>query len=324
MLGTTYVNQSVDKGESFAPIGSPNTNGFNPNSAVVDALAVNGTTVYAAAGGRIFATTNSGATWADRSSSSLTFDRLGDLYVNPGNANDLYAVRPYFNTGTIGSGGTGNGHVYRTTDGGITWRDISGNLPDEPFTAIKLDKASGTLYVGGDDGVYASSDFGATWLRLGAGLPNVAVVDLTLSNGTGLVAAGTHGRGLWEYPLSTTVAKPNLTFVASVARVSGQVQITITVKNLISPDKTAGNADANSVQINSLTLNGVAADPVNTTTGLPVPGPQALGTISAADQAVSVTFVCRTDVPAGQRKLVLQGTSTQGNFGGTILRIAVP
>jgi photosystem II stability/assembly factor-like uncharacterized protein len=97
----------------------------------------------------------------------------------------------------IGPDDPGVGHVFETTDGGSTWSDVSGNLPDEPMSDIAYE--GGNLVVGADDGVFVSFDNGATWSRLGTNLPNVVVDQLTVDpNGT-LVAA-THGRGIWTIP----------------------------------------------------------------------------------------------------------------------------
>jgi hypothetical protein len=90
------------------------------------------------------------------------------------------------------------GHVFRTSDYGQHWTDISGNLPDTPTSTIVLDSQTNTLYVGTDIGVYASSNGGVTWAPFQTGMPNVRVVDLELCPALNILAAGTHGRGMWE------------------------------------------------------------------------------------------------------------------------------
>ena len=97
----------------------------------------------------------------------------------------------------VGPNDPGVGHVFESTDGGSSWSDISGNLPDLPMNDIALE--NGKLIVAADMGVFVSSDNGATWSTLGTNLPNVVVSQLTVDpNGT-LVAA-THGRGVWTIP----------------------------------------------------------------------------------------------------------------------------
>jgi hypothetical protein len=106
---------------------------------------------------------------------------------------------------------TGGGHLWVTSDGGVSWTDISGNLPDEPVWSIAVLPGPGQniLYVGAEDGVYISSDGGTTWDRAGQGLPNVQVRQLELNTGLGILAAATHGRGLWELEISTQAPQPH-------------------------------------------------------------------------------------------------------------------
>jgi len=94
----------------------------------------------------------------------------------------------------IGPDDPGVGHVFETSNGGTSWSDISGNLPDAPMDDVVFE--NGNLVVGSDFGAFTSSDNGATWSRLGTNLPNVVVSQLTLDPNGQLVAA-THGRGIW-------------------------------------------------------------------------------------------------------------------------------
>src|SRR5262249_45518741 len=93
------------------------------------------------------------------------------------------------------------GHVFRTINGGVSWTDISGDLPVVPAWKLQLDPAGPVLYVANDIGVYLSTDLGVTWTRFGAGLPNAQVRDLDLEPGVDVLAAGSQRRGLW--PLKT-------------------------------------------------------------------------------------------------------------------------
>ena len=91
----------------------------------------------------------------------------------------------------------GEGHVFETIDGGATWTDISGNLPDVPGDAIFL--ANGMLVVASDVGVMISfNSHGGTWYRLGANLPAASVRDVRLSPAGDSIIAATHGRGIWR------------------------------------------------------------------------------------------------------------------------------
>ena len=93
--------------------------------------------------------------------------------------------------------GAGTGIVCETTDGGVTWRDLSGNLPDAPGDALVI--AAGKLVLGTDVGVFAADISAPTvWSRLGSGLPNAPTNNLTLAP-NGAIVAATHGRGIWTF-----------------------------------------------------------------------------------------------------------------------------
>jgi hypothetical protein len=104
--------------------------------------------------------------------------------------------------------GFGVGHIWRTTDGGVTWSDISGSgsaaLPDAPADSVVIDRTNGShLIVGADVGVFETLDAGRTWSEVAAGLPSVPAVRLLLFDGPGTrrLRAATYGRGIWEVAL---------------------------------------------------------------------------------------------------------------------------
>lgn len=96
-------------------------------------------------------------------------------------------------------------HIYKTTDGGVTWFGIDGSgdtgLPDIPVHSILPDpNRRETLYAGTDAGVFVTLDGGATWNREDTGVPYTVVESLSLEKtGTGsYLIAFTHGRGVWR------------------------------------------------------------------------------------------------------------------------------
>ena len=94
--------------------------------------------------------------------------------------------------------GYGTGHVYKTTNKGAEWTNISGNLPDVPVNglAISRDDPDNVLFAATDIGVWYTRNAGQNWTRFGDGLPNVVVYDIDIDNRNRLIAA-THGRGMW-------------------------------------------------------------------------------------------------------------------------------
>jgi photosystem II stability/assembly factor-like uncharacterized protein len=189
LLGTNRVYETTNRGGLWRPISTPFSGGWTVNSNInsLATAAADRNTVYASAGGHIFVTFDDGLTWQERDIPGVS-DDLHDLQVDPADPLTAYAVRDRF----------GGGKVFKTTDGGLSWTDISGDLPDVPAFTLALDPRSNTLYVGMDDGVYVSTDQGNTWSRFGAGLPHGQVRDLELNTSLQILAAGTHGRGVWE------------------------------------------------------------------------------------------------------------------------------
>jgi photosystem II stability/assembly factor-like uncharacterized protein len=92
--------------------------------------------------------------------------------------------------------------IYKTTDKGQTWIDISSNLPDVPINNITVDPDNqGTFYVATDAGVFVSYDSGDIWAMMGLDLPNSPVLDLCLHSPTRTLVAATFGRSMWKIKL---------------------------------------------------------------------------------------------------------------------------
>ncbi len=106
-------------------------------------------------------------------------------------------------------------HVFRTTDAGTSWQDISSNLPEAPVNDIIVDPdKAGRLYVGTDIGVFYTDSLGLSWGYLGTAMPNSPITDLVLHNPTRTLIAATYGRSMYSIDLSgITETKEELTSV---------------------------------------------------------------------------------------------------------------
>ncbi len=99
----------------------------------------------------------------------------------------------------VSSSAFGGGHVYRSKNGGTTWTDRSGNLPDIPVNAVVVDpKNAARVFAATDHGVYQTRNSGTKWTDYSNGLPNVVVGDLIVHERLRLLRAGTRNRGAWE------------------------------------------------------------------------------------------------------------------------------
>ncbi len=89
-------------------------------------------------------------------------------------------------------------YVWKSTDYGKTWVDISKGIPLGPVNVIREDPVDrNVLYVGTDQGVYVTTDGAKTWNVLGGSLPSTYVHDLIIHPRDNIVVIATHGRGMW-------------------------------------------------------------------------------------------------------------------------------
>ncbi len=213
LIGTTRILLSTDGGISWNAITSTNSNGWTTSEAI-SALAVatsDPRIVYAAAGGHMFYTANSTAanpTWTPRDLPDAL--NISAIAVNPADPNALCVSRDVYTSGL----------VFCSTDGGKTWRNATGNLPQAPVLSMVADfrATPATLFAGTLAGVYATTDGGATWNVFATGLPRAAVPALALQGN--LLAAGTHGRGVWQTLISAAgpaIAKGGVVIHGGVA-----------------------------------------------------------------------------------------------------------
>ena len=102
--------------------------------------------------------------------------------------------------------------VYRSTNGGSNWTDITANLPIAPANSLAVDpQNANTVYVATDTGVYFTTQVASCtqalsncWSAFGAGLPGAPVVALSASPdgaSSQVLVAATYGRGIWQTPL---------------------------------------------------------------------------------------------------------------------------
>jgi uncharacterized repeat protein (TIGR01451 family) len=225
---------------------------------------------------------NDSPTWTRLGKNKLPNRPVTQIAVDPSNYRIAYLSYAGFGAATK----TNPGHVYRTTDGGASWLDISGNLPDVPVNSVILDPSyANTLYAGTDVGPFVTYNGGVNWEPLGSGFPVVTIWQLDLDPSHRLMAAGTHGRGAFSMT-DPSAAVPALVLskvdAGNPVGPSSNVTYTLTLKNI-------GNAGATGVTI---------TDPVpaNTTFVSAVGGANVGGVVTwsglsvAAGSSISVQF----------------------------------
>jgi len=88
-------------------------------------------------------------------------------------------------------------YIYRTHDGGKSWKLITTGLPDfGPVDTVREDPVrKGLLFAGTENSVWVSFDDGDHWQSLQLNLPHTSMRDLWIHDNDLIVA--THGRSFW-------------------------------------------------------------------------------------------------------------------------------
>jgi hypothetical protein len=136
-----------------------------------------------------------GSNWVIRNS-GLPTAVMGDVIVHP--ANNMIAAA--YTTGTMPGQ-----KIYKTTNRGVSWFNITGNFPDLTIKSLALHSTNANVMFASVQhyGVYKTTNGGTTWFRWMNGLPQtlwveaLSYIDSTASNGRFYIAAATHGRGIY-------------------------------------------------------------------------------------------------------------------------------
>ena len=228
-FGTTRVWQSRDSGGRWSAISSDLTGGAGSLTTIAVAPADPNTIYAGTSQGKLQVATaplkGAAAVWQERTA-GLPVRRVNRIVVDPLNAAVAYATFSGFATA-----GATQGYIFKTTDFGNSWNNITGNLPAIPVNDLVIDPdVPDTIYIGTDIGVKVTTDGGATWTTLGNGLPNVAVASLSLTRAARVLRAGSHGRGVWEIaiPLSRPTLAPRIEALAPSTSDAGGPAFTLT------------------------------------------------------------------------------------------------
>jgi len=180
------VFKTTDNAASWTPI-STGTSGTIREMAICKSRAQS---MYASSGSVLFYSSDGGLNYK-QVSSGMPNRTITGVYFHPDS----------FRVAVVCFSGFGAGKVYKTTDEGVTWNNISGDLPDTPINDVLIYYPGGPTsnYLAATDvGVFMTSNFGVNWVELANGLPNTVAMHLDYNEGSGKVRIGTHGRGTWE------------------------------------------------------------------------------------------------------------------------------
>ncbi len=141
--------------------------------------------------GLVHLTKNGGDTWENVTPKGLKECLVNAIEVSPHDPATAYVAttRYKFNDYTPA--------LYKTTDYGKSWTNISSGIPYGSFTRVVREDASrkNLLYAGTEKGIYISWNGGTLWQPFQLNLPIAPITDLMVHQGDLIVA--TSGRSFW-------------------------------------------------------------------------------------------------------------------------------
>ena len=115
-------------------------------------------------------------------------DIKADLY----DANTVYVALDNHKEGDFSP------YLFKSTDKGLTWQSISGNIPDRTLVwrVVQDHVKSNLLFAATEFGIYTSLNGGKSWQKLG-GAPTISFRDLTIQKRENDLVGASFGRGFF-------------------------------------------------------------------------------------------------------------------------------
>ncbi|GAA3561842.1 hypothetical protein GCM10022395_10560 [Snuella lapsa] len=165
-------------------------------------------------------------TWTNLTSSLPSSGTITDIATHPTNSNIVYMLQ--------------GSKIYRSTNKGGSWTDISTGLPGVALLEMVYDKSSDEgIYVGTDIGVYYKDATLGSWIDYSNGLPAIRVSGMDIYYGAtrndSFLTVSTDGRGFWRTALDDVIEQaPAANFTANYTStvVGGAINFTDTSTNL--------------------------------------------------------------------------------------------
>ncbi len=187
--GTTDsgVFRSTDNGKNWTYSGLDTIN--------ITSLVEFGSNLFAGTYGRIYLSTDSGASWHS-ADSGIVFGMIDGVSSFSAVGSNIFAGT---NFGNIGS--SGNGEVFLSTDSGASWNAVDSGLMCDNIFELVADGPN--LFAGTCGGVFLTTNNGSSWAEVDTGFifDNEFSGIFALTVSAGYLFAGVDN-GIWRRPLS--------------------------------------------------------------------------------------------------------------------------
>lgn len=162
-------------------------------------------TVYAGTNGGIFKSANGAGSWSASSSGISAPQIIHTIAIDPSHPLTLYVGKASF------------GLVYKSTDGGVTWTNLSSGLPTFPtfLSTLAVDPSTpNNIYAGTDStGIFKSTIGGGTWQPTGIPIPICTFFFTPSGQGFG-PQGGTASFGVTTGPTCSWSAIPSASWIS--------------------------------------------------------------------------------------------------------------
>jgi photosystem II stability/assembly factor-like uncharacterized protein len=199
--GGEIMSRSTDDGETWTPISPDLSNGLQPdpdpdyrNYGSLTTIGPAGKStgiIYAGTDdGNLWVTQDDGGSWTQVSQEDLPNAWITRVQPDPRDPKTAYVTYSGFRSGDEPA------YLFKTTDAGASWKNITGDLPAAPLNDVNV--IGDILVVASDVGVFASRDGGEKWLKIGFNLPLAPVHELRYIPQDDALYVATFGRSLWK------------------------------------------------------------------------------------------------------------------------------
>ncbi len=221
--GYADVWKTTDQGNNWTKISD-----FQYSYELLNNMAIapsNADVLYVTTEDEIWKTTNEGSNWTKLDNTNLPSAYISSITIKNNDPNHLWLTFSGYNSDG----------VYESTDGGISWTNISAGLPEVPVYTIvqnKLVTDEVHLYAGTELGVYFKKG-NANWIEYNEGLPNVQSRELEIYYDEqnlldSRLRLASYGRGLWETPLVSDLPQIITSEATSITENSAVLTVNIT------------------------------------------------------------------------------------------------